>query len=43
MGEKVESGGTGLSDRQNYRRKLQQCLAVLGRLLGRSGSIAPGI
>ncbi|MFD6993731.1 glutamate--cysteine ligase [Streptomyces sp. NPDC059943] len=34
MGEKVESGGTGLSDRQKYRAKLQQCLAVLGRLLG---------
>ncbi|MFJ8078846.1 glutamate-cysteine ligase family protein [Streptomyces sp. NPDC096176] len=34
MGEKVEAGGFDLSDRQRYRRKLQQCLAGLGRLLG---------
>ncbi|MFJ4923183.1 glutamate--cysteine ligase [Streptomyces sp. NPDC088725] len=34
MGEKVEADGSGsLSDRQRYRRKLQQCLTVLGRLL----------
>ncbi|MER6618118.1 glutamate-cysteine ligase family protein [Streptomyces xantholiticus] len=33
MGEKVEAGGFDLSDRQRYRRKLQQCLAGLGRLL----------
>jgi gamma-glutamyl:cysteine ligase YbdK (ATP-grasp superfamily) len=33
MGEKVEADGSDLSDRQKYRRKLQQCLAVLGRLL----------
>ncbi|MET9483319.1 glutamate--cysteine ligase [Streptomyces sp. NPDC006638] len=33
MGEKVEADGFALSDRQKYRRKLQQCLAVLGRLL----------
>ncbi|MFI1400914.1 glutamate-cysteine ligase family protein [Streptomyces sp. NPDC020681] len=33
MGEKVEAGGLALSDRQRYRRKLQQCLAGLARLL----------
>lgn len=33
MGEKVVAGGFHLSDRQRYRRKLQQCLAGLGRLL----------
>ncbi|MFF0447225.1 glutamate-cysteine ligase family protein [Streptomyces sp. NPDC004609] len=33
MGDKVETGGFALSDRQRYRRKLQQCLAALGRLL----------
>ncbi|MET9802931.1 glutamate--cysteine ligase [Streptomyces sp. NPDC006368] len=33
MGEKVEAGGFDLSDRQRYRRKVQQCLAALGRLL----------
>ncbi|MFJ8669955.1 glutamate-cysteine ligase family protein [Streptomyces sp. NPDC093600] len=33
MGEKVETDGFGLSDRQRYRRKLQQCLAGLARLL----------
>jgi hypothetical protein len=33
MGEKVESDGFDLSDRQQYRRKLQQCLTGLGRLL----------
>jgi gamma-glutamyl:cysteine ligase YbdK (ATP-grasp superfamily) len=33
MGEKVEAGGIDLSDRQRYRRKVQQCLAGLGRLL----------
>ncbi|MFE2600501.1 glutamate--cysteine ligase [Streptomyces sp. NPDC059396] len=33
MGEKVEADGSELSDRRKYRRKLQQCLAVLGRLL----------
>ena len=33
MGEKVVAGGFDLSDRQEYRRKLQQCLAGLGRLL----------
>ncbi len=33
MGEKVVAGGFALSDRQRYRRKLQQCLAGLGRLL----------
>lgn len=33
MGEKVEAGGVDPSDRQRYRRKLQQCLAGLGRLL----------
>ncbi|MGW2563748.1 glutamate-cysteine ligase family protein [Streptomyces sp. NPDC001514] len=33
MGEKVVAGGFDLSDRQRYRRKLQQCLAGLGRLL----------
>jgi gamma-glutamyl:cysteine ligase YbdK (ATP-grasp superfamily) len=33
MGEKVEAGGVNPSDRQRYRRKLQQCLAGLGRLL----------
>ncbi|MFI1868986.1 glutamate--cysteine ligase [Streptomyces jumonjinensis] len=33
MGEKVVAGGFELSDRQRYRRKLQQCLAGLARLL----------
>ncbi|MEV0036953.1 glutamate--cysteine ligase [Streptomyces sp. NPDC050804] len=33
MGEKVDPDGSDLSDRRKYRRKLQQCLAVLGRLL----------
>ncbi|MGV9314799.1 glutamate--cysteine ligase [Streptomyces sp. NPDC003691] len=33
MGDKVATEGFGLSDRQRYRRKLQQCLAALGRLL----------
>ncbi|MFE5857340.1 glutamate-cysteine ligase family protein [Streptomyces sp. NPDC056500] len=33
MGEKVVAGGFELSDRHEYRRKLQQCLAGLGRLL----------
>ncbi|MFE2237443.1 glutamate-cysteine ligase family protein, partial [Streptomyces sp. NPDC059442] len=33
MGEKVVADGFGLSDRQRYRRKLQQCLAGLARLL----------
>ncbi|MDG4858209.1 glutamate--cysteine ligase [Streptomyces sp. T-3] len=33
MGEKVVAGGFDLSDRQRYRRKLQQCLAGLRRLL----------
>ncbi|MGP4001305.1 glutamate-cysteine ligase family protein [Streptomyces sp. 8N706] len=33
MGEKVEAGGFDLSDRQHYRRKLQQCLEALERLL----------
>ncbi|MCX4821626.1 glutamate-cysteine ligase family protein [Streptomyces sp. NBC_01142] len=33
MGKKVEAGGVDLSDRQKYRRKLQQCLEGLGRLL----------
>ncbi|MFD4144157.1 glutamate-cysteine ligase family protein [Streptomyces sp. NPDC058572] len=33
MGEKVVAGGFDLSDRQRYRRKLQQCLAGLERLL----------
>ncbi|KIF70848.1 glutamate--cysteine ligase [Streptomyces sp. AcH 505] len=33
MGEKVVADGGGLSDRQKYRRKSQQCLAALGRLL----------
>ncbi|MGW8952902.1 glutamate-cysteine ligase family protein [Streptomyces sp. NPDC055709] len=33
MGEKAVAGGFDLSDRQRYRRKLQQCLAGLGRLL----------
>lgn len=33
MGEKIEAGGSALSDRREYRDKLQQCLAVLGRLL----------
>ncbi|MFE7777007.1 glutamate-cysteine ligase family protein [Streptomyces sp. NPDC057445] len=33
MGEKVVAGGFDLSDRQRYRRKLQQCLTGLGRLL----------
>ncbi|TPQ15735.1 glutamate--cysteine ligase [Streptomyces sporangiiformans] len=33
MGEKVVAGPFGLSDRQRYRSKLQQCLAGLARLL----------
>ncbi|MDX3855328.1 glutamate--cysteine ligase [Streptomyces sp. AK02-01A] len=33
MGEKVETSGSALADRRRYRRKLQQCLAVLERLL----------
>ncbi|SDL40121.1 glutamate--cysteine ligase [Streptomyces indicus] len=33
MGEKVAAGAFDLSDRQRYRRKLQQCLAGLARLL----------
>ncbi|MER8236896.1 glutamate--cysteine ligase [Streptomyces sp. NPDC101490] len=33
MGEKVVADGFGPSDRQDYRRKLQQCLAGLARLL----------
>ena len=33
MGEKVVAGGFGLSDRQKYRDKLQQCLTGLERLL----------
>jgi len=33
MGEKVLAGPFDLSDRQRYRRKLQQCLAGLARLL----------
>ncbi|GHH67652.1 gamma-glutamyl:cysteine ligase YbdK (ATP-grasp superfamily) [Streptomyces umbrinus] len=33
MGEKVVAGQIGLSDRQRYREKLQQCLAGLARLL----------
>ncbi|MEO3977413.1 glutamate-cysteine ligase family protein [Streptomyces sp. CAU 1734] len=33
MGEKVVAGRFALSDRQRYRRKLQQCLAGLARLL----------
>ncbi|MHC0432856.1 glutamate--cysteine ligase [Streptomyces sp. O3] len=33
MGEKVVAGGADLSDRQRYRRRLQQCLAGLRRLL----------
>ncbi|WP_306326736.1 glutamate--cysteine ligase [Streptomyces venezuelae] len=33
MGEKVAADGFGPSDRQQYRRKLQQCLAGLARLL----------
>ncbi|OEJ37983.1 glutamate--cysteine ligase [Streptomyces agglomeratus] len=33
MGEKVVADGFDLSDRQRYRRKLQQCLEGLGRLL----------
>ncbi|MFC7310533.1 glutamate--cysteine ligase [Streptomyces monticola] len=33
MGEKVAAGAFDLSDRQRYRRKLQQCLAGLRRLL----------
>jgi hypothetical protein len=33
MGEKVVADGFGPSDRQRYRRKLQQCLAGLARLL----------
>ncbi|GAA1377020.1 glutamate--cysteine ligase [Streptomyces beijiangensis] len=33
MGEKVVAGGFDLSDRRRYRRKLQQCLEGLERLL----------
>lgn len=33
MGEKVVAGGFDLSDRQRYRRKVQQCLQALDRLL----------
>ncbi|MEU2549755.1 glutamate-cysteine ligase family protein [Streptomyces roseolus] len=33
MGEKVVTDGFGPADRQRYRRKLQQCLAGLARLL----------
>lgn len=33
MGEKVVAGAFDLSDRQEYRRKLHQCLEGLGRLL----------
>ncbi|WP_405961624.1 glutamate--cysteine ligase [Streptomyces sp. NBC_00024] len=33
MGEKVVAGPFGLSDRQQYRDKLRQCLAGLARLL----------
>ncbi|MFE0426591.1 glutamate--cysteine ligase [Streptomyces sp. NPDC058953] len=33
MGDKVAPDGFELSDRRRYRRKLQQCLAGLGRLL----------
>ncbi|MFD9427460.1 MULTISPECIES: glutamate-cysteine ligase family protein [unclassified Streptomyces] len=33
MGEKVVAGAFDLSDRQTYRRKLNQCLEGLGRLL----------
>ncbi|MEV3988168.1 glutamate-cysteine ligase family protein [Streptomyces sp. NPDC049837] len=33
MGEKIAAGGFDLSDRQRYRRKLQQCLTGLERLL----------
>ncbi|MFB7359030.1 glutamate--cysteine ligase [Streptomyces gardneri] len=33
MGEKVDADGFGPADRQQYRRKLQQCLAGLARLL----------
>ncbi|MEU1282286.1 glutamate--cysteine ligase [Streptomyces sp. NPDC005805] len=33
MGEKVVAGGFDLSDRQRYRRKVQQCLEALDRLL----------
>lgn len=33
MGEKVEAGSFGLSDRQHYRGKLRQCLTGLARLL----------
>ncbi|MET9533434.1 glutamate--cysteine ligase [Streptomyces sp. NPDC006649] len=33
MGEKLDADGVGPSGRQRYRRKLQQCLEVLERLL----------
>ncbi|MDN3296493.1 glutamate-cysteine ligase family protein [Streptomyces ficellus] len=33
MGEKIAAGGIDLSDRQRYRRKLQECLTGLERLL----------
>ncbi|GAA2507970.1 glutamate--cysteine ligase [Streptomyces gobitricini] len=33
MGEKIAAGGFDLSDRQRYRRKLQECLTGLERLL----------
>lgn len=32
-GEKIAAGGFDLSDRQKYRRKLQECLTGLERLL----------
>ncbi|MER5890637.1 glutamate--cysteine ligase [Streptomyces sp. NPDC001941] len=41
MGEKVVAGGFDLSDRQRYRRKLQQCLAGLGRLLAQKSFDRP--
>lgn len=34
MGEKVAADGIGLADRERYRRKLQECLEGLARLLG---------
>jgi Glutamate-cysteine ligase family 2(GCS2) len=33
MGEKVEASGFDRADRQEYRKRLQRCLSVLGRLL----------
>lgn len=41
MGEKVVADGFALSDRQRYRRKLQQCLAALARLLDERRSDRP--